>query len=74
MMDGTKGGAQRASSLRPRCFREINPETAAHIYLSMQVRCLLSCVVRQDTLLAHQYSETSVMYFLFIAKTTNTVH
>jgi hypothetical protein len=31
--DGTKGGAQRASSLRPRCFGEVDLETATHIYL-----------------------------------------
>jgi hypothetical protein len=35
MTDGTKGGAQRASSLRPRCFREVDPETMTHIYLSI---------------------------------------
>jgi hypothetical protein len=34
MMGRTKGGAQRASSLRPRCIREVDPETATHIYLS----------------------------------------
>jgi hypothetical protein len=28
------GGAQRASSLRPRCVGEVDPETATHIYLS----------------------------------------
>jgi hypothetical protein len=33
--DGTKGSAQRASSLRPRCFREVDPETTTHIYLSL---------------------------------------
>jgi hypothetical protein len=33
MMDGTKGGEQRAHSLRPRCYREVDPETVAHIYL-----------------------------------------
>jgi hypothetical protein len=30
--DGTKGGAQRARSLRPRCVR-VDPESANHIYL-----------------------------------------
>jgi hypothetical protein len=35
MTGGTKGGAQRASSLKPRCVREVNPETATHIYLSI---------------------------------------
>jgi hypothetical protein len=34
MTDGTKGGAQRASSLRPRCFGVVDPETVTHIYLS----------------------------------------
>jgi hypothetical protein len=34
MTDETKGGAQRAHSLRPRCVREVDPETATHIYLS----------------------------------------
>jgi hypothetical protein len=33
MTYGTKGGAQRASSLRPRCFGEADPETATHIYI-----------------------------------------
>jgi hypothetical protein len=33
MTSGTKGGAQRASSLRPRCVGEVDPETATHIYL-----------------------------------------
>jgi hypothetical protein len=33
MMHGTKGGAQNASSLRPRCFGEVDPKTATHIYL-----------------------------------------
>jgi hypothetical protein len=36
MMGRIKGGAQRASSLRPRCVREVDPETATHIYLSMR--------------------------------------
>jgi hypothetical protein len=37
MTDGTKVGAQRARSLRPRCVREVDPETAPYlsIYLSM---------------------------------------
>jgi hypothetical protein len=34
MTGGTKGGAQRASSLRPRCFGEVDTETATHICLS----------------------------------------
>jgi hypothetical protein len=33
MTDGTKGSAQRASSLRPRCVGEVDPETVTHIYL-----------------------------------------
>jgi hypothetical protein len=37
MTDGTKGGAQRTSSLRTRCFREVDPETATHIYLPMYI-------------------------------------
>jgi hypothetical protein len=32
MTGGTKIGAQRARSLRPRCIRVINPETATPIY------------------------------------------
>jgi hypothetical protein len=32
MTGGTKGGAQRASSLRPRCVGEVDPKTATHIY------------------------------------------
>jgi hypothetical protein len=35
MTGGTKGGAQRASSLRPRCVGEVDPETATRIYLSI---------------------------------------
>jgi hypothetical protein len=35
MTDGTKGDAQRASSLRPRCLGEVDPETATHISLSI---------------------------------------
>jgi hypothetical protein len=34
MTDGTKGGAQRARTLRPRCVGGVDPETATHIYLS----------------------------------------
>jgi hypothetical protein len=41
MTDGTEGVAQRASSLRSRCFGEIDPETATHNYLSMYVCPLL---------------------------------
>jgi hypothetical protein len=33
MTGETKGGAQRASSVRPRCVGEVDPETATHIYL-----------------------------------------
>jgi hypothetical protein len=42
MTDGTKGGEQRASSLRPRCFGEVDPETATHIYLSIYLSVCLS--------------------------------
>jgi hypothetical protein len=35
MTGGNKGGAQRASSLRPRCVGEVDPETATHMYLPM---------------------------------------
>jgi hypothetical protein len=38
MTDGTKGGAQRTSSLRPMCFGEVNLETATHTYLAMLFR------------------------------------
>jgi hypothetical protein len=34
MTGGTKGGAQRAISLRPRCIREADPRIATHIYLT----------------------------------------
>jgi hypothetical protein len=34
MTDGTKGGAQRARSLRSRCVGEVDPETSTHIYHS----------------------------------------
>jgi hypothetical protein len=33
MTGGTKGGAQRARSLRPRCFGVVDPETVTPIYL-----------------------------------------
>jgi hypothetical protein len=42
MMDGTKGGAQRASSLRPRCVGEVDPEIATHIYLSIYLSIYLT--------------------------------
>jgi hypothetical protein len=35
MTDRTKGGAQRASSLRPKCIGEVDPKTMTHIYLSI---------------------------------------
>jgi hypothetical protein len=37
MTGGTKGGAQRACNLRPRCFREVDPETTTHIHLPQNV-------------------------------------
>jgi hypothetical protein len=43
MTGGTKGGAQRASSLRPRCVGEVDPETATlSIYLSIYLSTYLS--------------------------------
>jgi hypothetical protein len=42
MTGGTKSGAQRARSLRPRCIRVINPETATPIYLSIYLSILLT--------------------------------
>jgi hypothetical protein len=45
MTAGTKGGAQRASSLRPRCFREVDPETATHVCLSICGWSVLNLVV-----------------------------
>jgi hypothetical protein len=38
MTDGTKGGAQRAHSLRPRCFGVEDPKTTTHIYLPLSSR------------------------------------
>jgi hypothetical protein len=35
MTGGTKGGAQRASSLRPTCVGDVDPETVTHIYLML---------------------------------------
>jgi hypothetical protein len=32
MTDGPNGGAQKDRTLRPRCVREVDPETATHIY------------------------------------------
>jgi hypothetical protein len=37
MTDRTKGGSQRASSLRPRCFWEVDPETMTRIYLYLSI-------------------------------------
>jgi hypothetical protein len=34
MTGGTKGSAQWAISVRPRCIGEVDPETATHIYES----------------------------------------
>jgi hypothetical protein len=42
MADGTKGGAQRARRLRPRCLRVVDRETATHIYLSIYLSVCLS--------------------------------
>jgi hypothetical protein len=44
MTDGSKGGAQRVSSLRPRCFGEVDPDTASHIYLSIYPSIYLSSI------------------------------
>jgi hypothetical protein len=49
MTGGTKGGAQRASSLRPRCVGEIDPKTATQIYLKVCI--LLFFVTIHNTLL-----------------------
>jgi hypothetical protein len=48
MTGGTKGSAQRTSSLSPRCFGEVDPETTTYIYLSVCLSIYLSiylCVV-----------------------------
>jgi hypothetical protein len=50
MTDGTKGGAQRASSLRSRCFGEVDPETATPIYLSI-ITLILQQVVSQNVII-----------------------
>jgi hypothetical protein len=49
MTDGTKGGAQRASSLRPRCFGEVDPETATHFFLSiyLSICAIITTVAEQ---------------------------
>jgi hypothetical protein len=44
MMGGTKGGAQRARLLRPRCFQGGSPETATLIYHLPNKRHLVYCV------------------------------
>jgi hypothetical protein len=48
MTGGTKGGAQRASTLRPRCVGEVDPHTATHAYLTRcntQTICALQMLV-----------------------------
>jgi hypothetical protein len=47
MTDGTKGGAQWASSLRPRCFGEVDPKTAIHSYLYLYTHPLTQCDTSQ---------------------------
>jgi hypothetical protein len=42
MIGGTKGGAQRASSLRPRCVGEVDPKTMTHINQSINQSICLS--------------------------------
>jgi hypothetical protein len=37
MTGGTKGGVQRACSLRPRCVGEVDLKTVTHIYLSISM-------------------------------------
>jgi hypothetical protein len=53
MMGGTKGDAQRASSLRSRCVGEVDPETATHMYVFI---CLLahSLIYNQSEVLKHK--------------------
>jgi hypothetical protein len=38
----TKGDAQRASNLRPRCVREIDPKTTTYLHLSIYLLLLLT--------------------------------
>jgi hypothetical protein len=55
MKGGTKGGAQRASSLRPRCVGEVNPETATHIYISIYLSLYLSLTLDINSFTAAAY-------------------
>src|SRR5215471_11420932 len=48
MTDGTEGSAQRASSLRPRCFGEVDPKTAPYIYLYLNLNSV--ALVRERTI------------------------
>jgi hypothetical protein len=55
MTGGTKGGAQRASSLRPRCVGEMDRETATHNYLSLGSHVIN--IYKNIKLLKTDYSE-----------------
>jgi hypothetical protein len=56
MTDGTKGGAHRARSLRPRCFGVVDPETATRIYPSNH---------SPRDIESHPRSESTVLMSLF---------
>jgi hypothetical protein len=65
MTGGTKGGAQRARSLRPRCFGEVDPETATPIYLSIYLS--IYTVLQAVTLYVphiHMYSNAAQQRFI----------
>jgi hypothetical protein len=43
MTGGTKGFAQRASSLRPRCVGEVDPGTVTHIIIIIIIIIFINC-------------------------------
>jgi hypothetical protein len=69
MTGGTEGGEQRASSVRPRCIGEVDPETMTHIYLSspmIDFLCFLIFFLAKlpAAIFTHSLKETKVLFSL----------
>jgi hypothetical protein len=65
MTGGTKGGAQRARSLRLRCFGVINPETATPIYLSIYLSIYLILILTTEwQAKSREWMVTLFVYFM----------